>query len=1235
MAMILIPAVTTGSILIFGFISKQVYLIFLGVIVTIGAMATPFLMHSAAQRAAKKRNELRRQRYGELLDHVNSEIEHAKATVRDSLQMAHPSLARLSQWFQGGHLWERRASDSDFLSIMLGVGDIASGLTVSVGKNTALEAQVFEDLRERAEQIERAAAKLDEAPLCLPLREHAVISVEGERGQALALVRAMLIEAVVCCGPDEMSLLVTTRPELERDWTWAGSVPHALHRSDASHEISPIGTSPKELSTALTRVIAPRVQLLAEGKQRIGRTGIGHLIIVLDDFHPGSELAEVPLLQQTLTQADDLAVTVITIPERPGASPSEATAVVTVATDQPGTLRLTRTPDASRPFTPSLASAASAERVADAISYLELVTELSFGGDSANDLLLDLLGRRPLPASAPDWPPLSPTDLLTATFGVQADGRPFRLDLKEGAVDGDGPHGLLVGATGSGKSELLRSMVTSLALTHNPEWLQMAFVDFKGGSAFELLAGLPHCVGLITNILDDLSLIERMRSALTGELLARQRQLATAGDDLQGIRDYWKLRASNPSLPPMPYLLVVIDEFAELLDADPDFLELLLKVGRQGRSLGVHLVLSSQRLEAGRIRGLESYLSYRIALRTFNADESSAAIGSKAAAELPPMAGHGYFKAADAFQRFKSSQVSADGEGTRSVSDLARVVSWFSGYPQSEPLWLRPLPNSANEELLTLDDERLGTSTGSGSKVHPAAAGLPVVVGLLDEPERRRQFPAAFDLARADGHLAIIGAPQTGKSSAMVTQVLQAAREYPATLLRFFILDFGGGSLTTIRALPNVGACATPQDPDRVARVLAEMVTLLDERAREFQRNGITSMAHQRLAASRGTGQAHTVLLIDNYAAFKERYPEQEPAVERVLVEGANFGLHVHLASARWADVGARRLDQISNRIELRLNDPSDSLYGRAKAAAIRTAGPGRGLAPPGLQLQFAAPILTTGGALEASAATVAEHARRSWNGQRTPPLLLLDDLTTDDFQAALAMVPAGSVMLGVNESGFGPFLFEPGRSGNLLLTGDLDSGRTAGLARILTIPGPHGPIGEEADVYAIDFRGDLLAALGPEAKVMATASSPSEGVTLVAKLKQELDARMDGAVSPAEVRQPILLVVDDFELVQALAPGSGMNQTLLGSVSPHLLVSQRLSFSAVVCQLAANSSMRATDPFLKRVLESGAWRMFFSVASRSEALPGSHRGRPLPPGCADVIRPGHPAAHIQSLRPM
>ena len=214
----------------------------------------------------------------------------------------------------------------------------------------------------------------------------------------------------------------------------------------------------------------------------------------------------------------------------------------------------------------------------------------------------------------------------------------LELDLKEAAQDGMGPHGLLVGATGSGKSELLRTLVLGLAATHPPDVLNMVLVDFKGGATFAGMSRLGQVAAVITNLQDDEGLVARMHQALSGELNRRQELLRSAGN-LVSVRDYERARQRGAALARCPTLLLVVDEFSELIAQREEFVELFVQIGRLGRSLGLHLLLASQRLEEGKIRGLEAHLSYRIALRTFSPEESRAVLGVDEAYTLPSSPG--------------------------------------------------------------------------------------------------------------------------------------------------------------------------------------------------------------------------------------------------------------------------------------------------------------------------------------------------------------------------------------------------------------------------------------------------------------------------------------------------------------------------------------------------------------------------------------------------------------------
>lgn len=354
-----------------------------------------------------------------------------------------------------------------------------------------------------------------------------------------------------------------------------------------------------------------------------------------------------------------------------------------------------------------------------------------------------------------------------------------------------GPHGMLIGATGSGKSELLRTLVLGLALTNSSETLNFILVDFKGGATFLGLDELPHTSAVITNLADEVALVERMQDALHGELVRRQELLRSAGNHTSAL-EYEKARAAGADLEPLPSLFVVVDEFSELLSAHREFMDLFVMIGRLGRSLGVHLLLASQRLDEGRMHQLESHLSYRVGLRTFSAMESRGVLGVPDAYQLPSQPGSGFLKSGvEALTRFRAAYVSGPYRKRRGAAVQARVASqvmpWTTDWvvPRAPARTPDPEPAASAEEpdtgdtLLSVALDRL---RGSGPAAHqvwlppldlppaldlllpspephpergltPAGTSGPgrlkVPLGLVDMPFEQRRDPLTVDLSAA------------------------------------------------------------------------------------------------------------------------------------------------------------------------------------------------------------------------------------------------------------------------------------------------------------------------------------------------------------------------------------------------------------------------------------------------------------------------------------------------------
>src|SRR4051794_336401 len=685
---LLVPVLGSMSILVYGVMARTPVLLVTGAIMALASFASPLVLHWTGKRAQRAKLAKRRERYRGLLAEVGEQVSAAKAQLAALTADPHPAPVDYDGWLAGSRLWERRLDDGDVLDVALGAADVPTGFTVRRQTTPSMDADQDDELLAEVAAAEAGAATLAGAPLVLELAAAGVVAVTGEREASLALVRATLLELALTCAPDDLCLVAAFPPAEAGTWGWVKWLPHT-----AAGTPGPLGrrgerllaTTAEELERHLDGVVTPRLRLLEEHTWATSQQAFAHAVVLVDRYDPLTELGLAGTLTKALARAAEVGVTVLALCDPGAAAPTETTALVTVEPGAGGVpaavLRRLGTPSAPLPFTPLAATTADAERLARRLAPKRLVADSIRAGRSGSGRLADLPRRGLLEAaqdgasSGPlDWPVLAPEELLRVPFAVTADGAPLELDLKESSEGGHGPHGLVIGAVGSGKSELLRTLVSGLAATHGPDDIELAFVDFKGGLTFSLLQQMPHCSGMITNLADDLTLVDRMKAALAGELERRQQLLRAAGSDVQKIGQYRALGTLRLDLPPMPYLVVVVDEFGELLEARPDVLEVLLSIGRTGRSLGVHLVLASQRLETGRTRGLDSYLGYRICLRTFTPEDSVAVLGSRAAADLPALPGHGYLRTASGLVRFLAATVSSSRERPASTTVVRRFA---------------------------------------------------------------------------------------------------------------------------------------------------------------------------------------------------------------------------------------------------------------------------------------------------------------------------------------------------------------------------------------------------------------------------------------------------------------------------------------------------------------------------------------------------------------------------------
>lgn len=870
------------------------------------------------------------------------------------------------------------------------------------------------------------------------------------------------------------------------------------------------------------------------------------------------------------------------------------------------------------------------------------------------------------------WASRSKAELLRVPLGLDDHGLPVELDLKEPAQHGVGPHGLCVGATGSGKSEILRTLVLALITKHSPEQLSVLLVDGMGGATFAPLAAVPHVAGLVSHSAEEVGVLERLHTSLLGEVDRRTQVLRDAG--VANIGDYSALRTERMSVgdecSPLPHLLVVVDDFDSLLTARPELIDLFLSIGRVGRSIGIHLLLSSQRVEAGWLQRLDAYLSFKIVMRTFSEAESRMLLGTPDAGHLPPFPGFGYLKVGVSIKRFSAAYVSGPPFGSEPNRALEQQTSLDAplrrgnSVPSQSELSVAPVAHSAvplqvstAPSLLSLIVEQLQgaappvppiwlpllpravslDSVGGGIRV--TADGLRfdrlrVPVGLQDDPQRHRQGPWELDLNRAGGNLLILGAPQSGKTTLLRTLVLGLALEHTPAEVAVYVIDLGNGGFGPLAGLPHVGSIATRFDRDRVRRIIEELRAMLELREQVFRDHNLGSLAAMREAVAEGRlpqlAAADVILAIDGYTDFAAEYEDLEHLSHALLTRGGAYGIHVVATATRLREVRSPHQQSFGVPVELRLSDPTESILDRRLAATMRTDTPGRALTNRALLAQVALPRID-GIADPASVADALEQAVRAIDaatpGERAPAVHVLPSW----LPAGWLPTPTGEphmLPIGIDEETLAPSLLDlGGRDEHLLVLGDDGSGKT-NLLRIIVAGLIARSTPEELSFVIVDPRRSLENSI-PSEYLGGYAASEPLAAQLAAEVAATLAERMAQVAGQARASEPplprIVLLVDDYQVLTAAG------RAPLRPLLPYLAVARDVGLHVVLTRQVSGAARGLIEPFVRTLLEVGATGLVMSGDRSEGVLMGGVRATRLPPGRCLLVRGGESVRTAQT----
>lgn len=1019
-------------------------------------------------------------------------------------------------------LWQRRAGSSDLLALHAGIGDVPW--------RPAIDERAGSRLADEVREIFDTAA-IPAAPVEIDLTAGGVVGIVGDRDGALALARSLVVQAGIHVGPADLTVGVFCDAGRSPDWAWAGWLPHTRRQGTGTQERWM--SDNRERSTDLLRGLRDGIHDLP--------TAAALLVLDSDVLTEGRNAPARELLghgrpdgASTLSRdRQGVQVSGIVIASSEEQLPAACTVVVRVAPD----------------------AAATVTRPGDLVTVDDVILagiDIDTAAAGARDVARFDDPELVVPGAALPGlvrlPPLLGIDEVSATSvrelwanarGITApigtgEGGTMELDLVH-----DGPHGLVGGTTGSGKSEFLRSLVAGLALRNDPTRLTFILIDFKGGAAFAACERLPHTIGTISNL--DEQLADRALRSLEAEMRRRQRIFAAAGEGVDNLDAYLATKPTEP----MPRLLLVVDEFAMLAKDFPDVLSSLVSVAAVGRTLGVHMILATQR-PAGVVNDdILANTNLRVALRVQSRDDSINVIGVPAASAIGrAQRGRAYIKRGqDDIAPVQTALVTGQSERAvveavelqpvtfagvapaarttvvdESATDLDVVIEAIraaadeAGIPAPRPVWPEAL--GARVPLAGFADD----TADPGAPAVGGVEGADVRFALADEPDSQRQVPAGWNLTR--GNLLAVGIPGSGTSTALSSIALTLASATHPDDLDILVLDAGARDLASLADLPHtvayVGAGAGAREQQ--ARFLRHLRAELERRrADEGQRR-------------------RAIVLIDGLAALRDEFQDHEgqqllDGLYRAYADGPELGLHFAVSTTRAKAVPSAIDEVTTQKWMFRLADPYDYTSAGLRPKDAPASVPGRCvLAESARQAHVATPAGGLAAAVASLRATYADAPAKAPVVGRLPEQVGVADLgVAADLRAEPWRLP-----IGIAETDLAPAFLEVYEGEHVLVAGPARSGKSTLLLAIAqalrTTPDATAPVA----VWGVCGRRSPLATADLDRVVVGADDLPA----LVASVRLETG--------------PVVILVDDAESFddadQSLAG-------LLTMTNPHVLV--------------------------------------------------------------------------------
>ena len=843
-------------------------------------------------------------------------------------------------------LWNRNVNHDDFLMIRIGTGPMKLPNAIKVPKQRF---SIQNDpLMSLPRQVMEKHEMIGQTPKLLDLGGHRIIGVAGEERFLFDISNSMIVQTAALHSYQDIRMAFLIQPGAwEKEWRWVKWLPHAFDSEKKIRLIANSEESWERVQQVLLKEIKQREEAEAENRRKGNSVPKQHYLV----FVTHRERFNNSLLYQYMISDHDIGFTFILLYGYLSLMPNECRYIVENTRAFQGVYSLNETIGRGNMVQFEGISCYKAEPFARMLNRYVL-QETGQGGLPESIDYLSMIGI----GKVEQWDLLKhykenrSYEGIRAWLGIMAGDRPMYLDIHEKKY---GPHGLIAGTTGSGKSELIQTFILSLALNYHPSEVAFILIDYKGGGMAKIFEGMPHVAGMILNLNEegedggvDRNQTRRTLLSIRSELKRREKIFNRFR--VNHIDDYMRLYREGKAAEPLPHLIIISDEFAELKKEQPDFIKELVSTARVGRSIGVHLILATQKPAGVVDDQITSNSRFKICLRVQDRTDSNEMLKRPEAAYLSTT-GRAYFQLGnnELFELFQSGYSGADyepKEQASSADDEDVTMIGIDGTPlvqkkkrkekdssvisqidaciayikkiakenhiqNARPLWLPPLPKS-----LALESLEIGRMTKEIGSVIAA-------VGLLDDPERQQQYPFVLDFS-AFSNLMILGNQGCGKSTLLQTILYGLATRYREDTVNFYIFDFSSGLLKNFEILPHCGKVALNEEEEAVKRTIKYLLKTMEERSQIFKTAGVGSFWEYKKVSKEKLPLI--VFVIDNYFAFSESYENLEADLITILRGGQRTGIQTVISANRMNDMKFRLRQNFTKVIPLQLNEKMD-----------------------------------------------------------------------------------------------------------------------------------------------------------------------------------------------------------------------------------------------------------------------------------------------------------------------